>query len=118
MITWIIIWLTLMALVLVVLIQRKWTSWESWFLVVFASMVIAVVVGPRAISMSEVWLVVWGVWLALVAFVVFLLPSRWRSWDTFLLIVLAVMMGVIVVAVYVTQSLMAEAPIGSFTQAI
>lgn len=68
--------------------------------------------------MSEVWLVVWGVWLALVAFVVFLLPRRWRSWDTFLLIVLGVVMGVIVVAVYVTQSLTAEGPIGSFTQAI
>ncbi len=35
----------LIALVLVVLIQRKWTNWESWFLVVFALMVIAVVVG-------------------------------------------------------------------------
>jgi hypothetical protein len=45
MITWTIIWLTLMGLVLVVLIQRKWTSWESWFLVVFALMVIAEVVG-------------------------------------------------------------------------
>jgi glucan phosphoethanolaminetransferase (alkaline phosphatase superfamily) len=45
MITWIIIWLVLIALVLVVLIQRKWTNWDSWFLVVFALMVIGVVVG-------------------------------------------------------------------------
>ena len=29
--------MTLIALVLVVLIQRKWTNGESWFLVVFAS---------------------------------------------------------------------------------
>jgi hypothetical protein len=68
----------------------------------------------KAISMSTGWLVLWGVWLPLVAFVVFFLSRRWRSRDTELLIVLAVMMGVIVVAVYVTQRLMVEGPIGSF----
>jgi hypothetical protein len=56
MITWIIVWLTLMALVLVVLIQRKWTNWDNWFLVVFALTVIAVVVGNRSLSMS--WLAI------------------------------------------------------------
>jgi hypothetical protein len=56
MITWIIGWLTLMALVLVVLIQRKWTNWDNWFLVVFALTVIAVVVGIRSLSMS--WLAI------------------------------------------------------------
>jgi hypothetical protein len=58
--------------------------------------------------MSGGWFVLWGVWLTLVAFVVFVLPrTRLRNWDAWLLVVLALMMVIIVVAVYATERLMA-----------
>src|SRR5262249_8882936 len=41
MITWALIASTVIALVLVVLVQGKWTSWDSWFAAVFASAVMA-----------------------------------------------------------------------------
>jgi hypothetical protein len=44
MITWALITLAAIALVLVVLVQRKWTSLDSWFAAVFASAVMAMVI--------------------------------------------------------------------------
>jgi hypothetical protein len=44
MITWALIALAVIALGLVVLVQGKWTSRDSWFLAVFASVVMAMVI--------------------------------------------------------------------------
>ena len=44
MITWALIASAVIALVLVVLVQRKWTSRDSWFAVVFASAVMAMAI--------------------------------------------------------------------------
>ena len=43
MITWALIASAVIALVLVVLVQGKWTSQDSWFAAVFASAVMAMV---------------------------------------------------------------------------
>jgi hypothetical protein len=45
MITWALIGSAVIPLVLVVLVQGKWTSWDSWFAAVFASAVMAMVIG-------------------------------------------------------------------------
>jgi hypothetical protein len=44
MITWALIGSAVIALVLVVLVQGKWTSQDSWFAAVFASAVMAMVI--------------------------------------------------------------------------
>jgi hypothetical protein len=44
MITWALIGSAVIALVLVVLVQEKWTSQDSWFAAVFASAVMAMVI--------------------------------------------------------------------------
>jgi len=44
MITWALIGSAVIALVLVVLAQGKWTSLDSWFVAVFASAVMAMVI--------------------------------------------------------------------------
>jgi hypothetical protein len=44
MITWALIASAVIALVLVVLMQGKWTSQDSWFAAVFASAVMAMVI--------------------------------------------------------------------------
>ena len=44
MITWALIASAVIALVLVVLVQGKWTSRDSWFAAVFASAIIAMVI--------------------------------------------------------------------------
>jgi hypothetical protein len=44
MITWALIASAVIALVLVVLVQGKWTSQDSWFAAVFASAVMAMVI--------------------------------------------------------------------------
>jgi hypothetical protein len=44
MITCALIGSAVIALVLVVLVQGKWTSWDSWFAAVFASAVMAMVI--------------------------------------------------------------------------
>jgi hypothetical protein len=44
MITWALIASAVTALVLVVLVQDKWTSVDSWFVAVFASAVMAMVI--------------------------------------------------------------------------
>ena len=44
MITWALIASALIALVLVVLVQGKWTNRDSWFAAVFASAVMAMVI--------------------------------------------------------------------------
>ena len=44
MITYALITLAVIALVLVVLVQGKWTSLDSWFAAVFASAVMAMVI--------------------------------------------------------------------------
>jgi hypothetical protein len=44
MITWGLIALLVFVLVLVVLMQGKWTSWDSWFVVVFAAAIMAMVI--------------------------------------------------------------------------
>ena len=44
MITWALITLAVIALVLVVLAQGRWTSQDSWFAAVFASAVMAMVI--------------------------------------------------------------------------
>ena len=44
MITWAMIAPAVTALVLVVLVQGKWTSWDSWLAAVFASAVMAMVI--------------------------------------------------------------------------
>jgi hypothetical protein len=44
MITWALIGSAVIALVLVVLMQGKWTSLDSWFAAVFASAVMAMVI--------------------------------------------------------------------------
>ena len=44
MITWALIALAVIALVLVVLVQGKWTRVDSWFAAVFASAVMAMVI--------------------------------------------------------------------------
>jgi uncharacterized membrane protein YjjP (DUF1212 family) len=44
MITWALIASTVIALVLVALVQGKWTSRDSWFAAVFASAVMAMVI--------------------------------------------------------------------------
>ena len=44
MITWALIGSAVIALVLVVLVQGKWTSVDSWFAAVFASTVMAMVI--------------------------------------------------------------------------
>jgi hypothetical protein len=44
MITWVLIASAVIALVLVVLVQGKWTGWDSWFAAVFASAVLAMVI--------------------------------------------------------------------------
>jgi hypothetical protein len=44
MITWALIGSAVIALVFVVLVQGKWTSWDSWFAAVFASAVMAMVI--------------------------------------------------------------------------
>jgi hypothetical protein len=45
MITWVLIASAVIALVLIVLVQGKWTSRDSWFVAVFASAVMAIVIG-------------------------------------------------------------------------
>ena len=44
MITWALIASAVIALVLVVLVQGKWTSRDSWFVAVFASAIMAMVI--------------------------------------------------------------------------
>ena len=44
MITWALIGSAVIALIFVVLMEGKWTSWDSWFAAVFASAVIAMVI--------------------------------------------------------------------------
>ena len=44
MITWALIASAVIALVLVVLVQGKWTSRDSWFAAVFASVIMAMVI--------------------------------------------------------------------------
>jgi hypothetical protein len=44
MITWVLIASAVIALVLVVLVQGKWTNRDSWFAAVFASAVMAMVI--------------------------------------------------------------------------
>ena len=44
MITWVLIWSAVTALVLVVLVQGKWTSRDSWYVAVFALAVMAMVI--------------------------------------------------------------------------
>ena len=44
MITWALIASAVIALVLVVLVQGKWTSLDSWFAAVFASAIMAMVI--------------------------------------------------------------------------
>jgi len=44
MITWALIASAVIALVLVVLLQGKWTSRDSWFVAVFASAIMAMVI--------------------------------------------------------------------------
>ena len=48
MITWVLIWWAVTGLMLVVLVQDKWTSLDSWFVAVFASAVLAMVIGHYA----------------------------------------------------------------------
>ena len=45
MITWVLIVSAVMGLAIVVLVQGKWTSLDSWFVAIFASAVMAMVVG-------------------------------------------------------------------------
>ena len=45
MITWVLIASAVISLVLVVLVQGKWTRVDSWFVAVFASSVMAMVIG-------------------------------------------------------------------------
>jgi hypothetical protein len=45
MITWALIGSAVIALMFVVLVQGKWTSRDSWFAAVFASAVMAMVIG-------------------------------------------------------------------------
>jgi hypothetical protein len=45
MITWALIALAVIALLLAVLVQGKWTSQDSWFAAVFAWAVMAMVIG-------------------------------------------------------------------------
>jgi hypothetical protein len=45
MITLVLIGSAVIALMFVVLVQGKWTSWDSWFAAVFASAVMAMVIG-------------------------------------------------------------------------
>ena len=45
MITWALIALAVIALLLVVLVQGKWTSQDSWFVALFAWAVMAMVIG-------------------------------------------------------------------------
>ena len=45
MITWALIASAVIALMLVVLVQGKWTSRDSWFVAVFALAVMAMVIG-------------------------------------------------------------------------
>jgi hypothetical protein len=45
MITWALIGSALIALVLVVLVEGKWTNQDSWFAAVFASAIMAMVIG-------------------------------------------------------------------------
>jgi len=42
MITWVLIWSAVIGLVLVVLLQGKWTSRDSWFVAAFVSMAMAI----------------------------------------------------------------------------
>jgi hypothetical protein len=44
MITWVLIWSAVTGLVLVVLVQGKWTSRDSWYVAVFALAVMAMVI--------------------------------------------------------------------------
>jgi cytochrome bd-type quinol oxidase subunit 2 len=44
-ITWLLIASAVIALVLVVLVQGKWTSQDSWFAAVFATALMAMVIG-------------------------------------------------------------------------
>ena len=44
MITWVLIWWAVTGLMLVVLVQGKWTSRDSWYVAVFASTVMAMVI--------------------------------------------------------------------------
>ena len=48
MITWAVIGSAVIALVLVVLVQGKWTSLDSWFAAVFASATMAMVIDHYA----------------------------------------------------------------------
>jgi hypothetical protein len=52
MITWVLIASAVIALVLVVLVQGKWTSWDSWFAAVFASALMAMVIGHYVIRID------------------------------------------------------------------
>jgi hypothetical protein len=51
MITWALIGSAVIALVLVVLMQGKWTSLDSWFAAVFASAVMAMVIDHYVMAM-------------------------------------------------------------------
>jgi hypothetical protein len=52
MITWVLIASAVIVLVLVVLVQGKWTSWDSWFAAVFALAMMAMVIGPYVIRID------------------------------------------------------------------
>jgi hypothetical protein len=49
MITWALMASAVVALVLVVLVQDKWTSEDSWFVAVFASAIMAMTISIRSI---------------------------------------------------------------------
>ena len=51
MITWALIALAVIALLLVVLVQGKWTSQDSWFAAVFATALMAMVIGQYVSQM-------------------------------------------------------------------
>jgi hypothetical protein len=48
MITWVLIVSAVIGLMLVLLVQGKWTSMDSWFVAVLASSVMAMVIGQYA----------------------------------------------------------------------
>ena len=52
MITWLLIASAVIALVLVVLVQGKWTSRDSWYVAVFAMAVMAMVIGHYVIQID------------------------------------------------------------------
>ena len=52
MITWALIGSSVIALMLVVLVQGKWTNRDSWFAAVFASALMAMVIGHYVIRID------------------------------------------------------------------